>query len=114
MTKKHIHGPNIFDPNCKLCREFGMPVSKKANRHLLDESNPAFEPECQKGTRGEIGRIQRALDKLRGAEQQGVRVKTIRELADLYNTVRVYALKYGLKMCDLHRLAKAVRKRGLK
>jgi hypothetical protein len=94
MKKKHhpshrIHGPNIFDPNCITCRKHGMRESKTENRHLLDENDPAYSPD-----ENIIGHP-----------------ATIGELARLYNIVRTYAREYGLKMCDLHVLAKLERRK---
>lgn len=127
---KHIHGPNIYDPNCEACRVNGMPRSKTKNRHLLSEDDPAYLPEgknprsqkrlnpkygyhsvkIKKGTLGEISKIQEELDELRDAEKQGVKIMIMCELADLFGAIRAYALKYDLKMADLHDMAKLTRK----
>jgi NTP pyrophosphatase (non-canonical NTP hydrolase) len=62
-----------------------------------------------RGELGEISKIQEELDELRDAEQQGVKILIASELADLYGAIRVYALKYGYKMGDLHEMAKLIR-----
>jgi hypothetical protein len=87
--KHDNHGPNIFDPNCATCRKYGMWRSKTENRHLLDKNDPAYSPD----------------------ENVVERPGTIKELVKLYNIVRTYAQEYGLKMSDLHALAKQKRKR---
>ena len=84
-----IHGPNIFDPNCITCRKHGMWKSKKTNRHLLDENDPAYSSD----------------------ENIVERPETIKELVKLYNIVRTYAQERGLKMSDLHIMAKSDRKK---
>jgi phosphoribosyl-ATP pyrophosphohydrolase len=63
----------------------------------------------EKGVLGEISKIQEELDELKDAEKQGVKILIACELADLYGAIRVYALKYGLKMGDLHDMAKLTR-----
>lgn len=65
--------------------------------------------QIKKGVLGEISKIQEELDELKDAEKQGVKILIHCELADLYGAIRVYALKYGLKMADLHDMAKLTR-----
>lgn len=127
------HGPNIYDPNCEGCRKYGMWKSKVWNRHLLDKDDPAYLPEgrtpenprsqkrlnpkygyhavkIKKGVLGEISKIQEELDELKDAENQGVKILIAVELSDLFGAIREYAKKYGLKMADLHDMAKLTRK----
>lgn len=110
----HVHGPNIFDPNCAACRKRGMPRSKTVNTHLLpDDSKAEFgyhTVEIQKGVLGEISKIREELEELEDAERQGIKIMSMCELADLFGAIRAFALKkYGLKMRDLHDMAKATR-----
>lgn len=120
---KHVHGPNIYDPNCEACRKHGMPTSKKINRHLLAEDDPTYVSEKEKtlprygyhtvrinkGVLGEVSKIREELEELEDAEKQGVRILVMCELADLFGAIRVYAKKYGLKMRDLHAMSKLTR-----
>lgn len=63
----------------------------------------------KKGVLGEISKIQEELDELKDAEKQGVRILIECELADVFGALRAYALKYNLKMRDLHAMAKLTR-----
>jgi hypothetical protein len=129
------HGPNIFDPNCRACRKYGMLESKTVNRHLLDIDDPCCLPEekleeqaalkrierktkpkygyhaikIKKGVLGEVSKIREEVEELEDAERQGVRILIMCELADIFGAVRAYALRYGLKMSDLHAMAKLTR-----
>ena len=45
------------------------------------------------------------------AEKQGVKIMAMCELADLVGAIRAFAMKkYGLKLADLHDMAKLTRK----
>lgn len=63
----------------------------------------------KKGVLGELSKIQEELDELRDAEKQGVKILIHCELCDIYGALRAYALRYGLKMGDLHEMAKLTR-----
>lgn len=120
----HIHGPNIYDPNCKSCRKYGMPRSTTVNTHLLEEDDPNYcsdeeekkmmvEAEfgyhtvpIKRGTLGETSKIQEELDELRDAEKQNVKILIHCELADLYGALEARAIRYGLTMSDLHDMAR--------
>lgn len=109
---EHIHGPNIYDPNCEACHKYGMPLREKKSRSQK-RLNPKYgyhSVKIKKGVLGEISKIQEELDELKDAEKMGVRIMVACELADLFGAIRAYALKYGLKMADLHDMAKLTRK----
>jgi hypothetical protein len=65
----------------------------------------------KKGELGELSKIQEELDELKDAEEQSVKILSMVELADLYGAIREFARrKYGLKMRDLHDMAKLTRR----
>ena len=62
-----------------------------------------------KGKLGDISKIREEVEELEDAEKQGVRILIMCELADIFGAVRAYALRYGLKMSDLHAMSKLTR-----
>ncbi len=65
----------------------------------------------KKGKRGEISKIQEELDELKDAVVQDDPALIKHELSDVFGALRSYALKYNLKMRDLHELNKVTRRR---
>jgi hypothetical protein len=64
-----------------------------------------------KGKLGEVSKIREELEELEDAERQGIKIMAMCELADLVGAIRAYAKKeYGLKLSDLHKMAKATRR----
>jgi hypothetical protein len=82
--------------------------NKKTNKSAKPKYGYHTVP-IKKGVLGEISKIQEEIDELRDAEAQGVRILVMCELADLFGAIRAYALKYGLKMRDLHAMSKLTR-----
>lgn len=54
-----------------------------------------------KGVYGEVSKIREELEELEDAEEQGIRVMAMCELADLYGAIQAVALSYNLTMADL-------------
>lgn len=65
--------------------------------------------EIQKGTLGEISKIQEELDELKDAQNQGNKILELCELSDLIGAVKLYLEKYhsGIKLSDLEKMADA-------
>jgi hypothetical protein len=65
----------------------------------------------EKGVLGEVSKIREELEELEDAELQDIKIMAMCELADLVGAIRAYAKKkYGLKLSDLHKMAKATRR----
>jgi len=58
-----------------------------------------------KGVLGEVSKIREELEELEDAEEQGVKILAICELADLYGALRLVARRYHLSMEDLKEMA---------
>lgn len=99
-----------------------LPITWTATKPLMGSvldttTNTLYIPEngyhktkIVRGELGEISKIQEELDELKDAEEQGIKILIMCELADLFGAVRSYAEKYGLKMRDLHAMSKATRR----
>jgi len=66
--------------------------------------------EIEKGTLGEISKIQEELDELKDAAEQNVVILIHCELADLYGAIQLYAAKHGLSMDDLKAMSELTAK----
>ena len=64
-----------------------------------------------KGKYGEISKIREELEELEDAAEQGNKIMILCELADIWGAMRKYlqANFPGIKMNDLHKMAKATR-----
>ena len=60
-----------------------------------------------KGTLGQVSKLQEELEELVDAEEQGIRIMAMCELADIYGALQAVADKYGLTMADLKSMADA-------
>jgi len=60
-----------------------------------------------KGTLGQVSKLQEELEELIDAEEQGIRIMAMCELADIYGALQAMADKYGLTMADLKSMADA-------
>jgi phosphoribosyl-ATP pyrophosphohydrolase len=60
-----------------------------------------------KGTLGQVSKLQEELEELVDAEEQGIRIMAMCELADIYGALQAMADKYGLTMADLKSMADA-------
>jgi len=58
-----------------------------------------------KGNLGQTSKIQEELDELKDAEEQGIKILAICELADIYGALEARAQQYGLTMMDLRLMA---------
>ena len=83
---------------------------KSTSQKRLNPKYGYHNVRIKRGVLGEISKIQEELDELKDAEKQGVKILIFCELADLFGAIRAYAIKYGLKMADLHDMAKLTRK----
>jgi NTP pyrophosphatase (non-canonical NTP hydrolase) len=87
-----------------------LPKPKSTSQKRLNPRYGHHAVRIKKGKLGEISKIQEELDELKDAEKQGVKILIYSELADLFGSIRAYALKHNLKMSDLHDMAKLTRK----
>lgn len=89
-----------------------MPKSKQepTSQKRLNTRYGYHSVKIKKGVLGEISKIQEELDELKDAEKLGVKVLIHVELCDLFGAIREYAEKYGLRMRDLHDMAKLTRR----
>lgn len=67
----------------------------------------------EKGTYGEVSKIQEELDELKDAIDQGCNIMAAVELSDLYGALEAYAENGGLSMEDL-RIMSNITKRAFK
>lgn len=106
----HLHERQV----CDICQGTGgkdkLPLNPKSQKRL-DPKYGYHSVKIKKGVLGEISKIQEELDELIDAEKQGVKIMAMCELSDLFGAIRAFALKhYGMKMSDLHDMAKLTRK----
>lgn len=68
--------------------------------------------DIQKGTLGELSKVQEELDEARDAEAQGVSVMVLVELSDLVGAVEAYLEKHhpGTSLDDLAKMAAVTRR----
>lgn len=66
----------------------------------------------QKGELGEVSKIQEELDELKDAEEQGISVMSVLELADLYGAIEAFIEKHynNFSMMDLAKMNEATKR----
>jgi phosphoribosyl-ATP pyrophosphohydrolase len=105
----HLHERQV----CDICQDTLNRTLKDKPEQSQKRLNPKYgyhTVPIKKGVLGELSKIQEEFEELVDADKQGVKILIACELADLFGAIREYAKKHGLKMADLHDMAKLTRK----